>query len=265
MITKTTSAGTITAKTHVGGFAGRLSNVNLVECSNAGTEVIAPSYTSSGTTYYAYVGGYVGWGSHIENCHNASNITYNERGQYVGGIAGVANGNIINCSNTGNITAEKASYVGGLVGLTELTGNTNYTDLSNAGTIVGINYTGGLIGYLNNHAGWDYNDTNYNITIRNINNSGSVSGVKYVGGHIGRVNAQITGYSSDGTVSVNILDSANSGNIAGQECVGSYIGDFYSDRASYINNCQLTGTVNGETTTIDTVVGTKSNLNISES
>ena len=264
MITKTTSSGTITAKTNVGGLAGELSNVRLIECSNAGTEVIATSYTSSGTTYYAYVGGYAGQCGYIENCHNASNITYDERGQFVGGLAGVANGSIINCSNTGNITAEKANFVAGIAGLVELAGNTSYTDLSNSGTVVGANYTGGLIGYLNNHAGWDYNDTNYNISVRNNNNSGAVSGVKYVGGLIGRVNAQITGYSSDGTVSVNILDSANSGSIAGQESVGSYIGEFYSDRASYINNCILAGSVNGEATTLDTVVAVKSNLTISE-
>lgn len=263
-ITNVNSTGVITAKSHVGGLAGWLANIKLLSCDNVGSQIVATSYTSNETTYYAYVGGYVGYGYYIENCHNTVAITYPERGSYVGGIAGATNANIVNCSNSANILAEKASYVGGIMGLLSTTGNLTLTDLTNSGEIVGTNYVSGLIGYLNNHATWAYNDTNYSISLRNLHNTADISGVTYVGGLFGRINAQITGSSSDGTVSVTILESSNSGNITGNESVGSYIGAFYSDRTSTINGYVLEGSVNGETTSLATLVGVQSNLNVTQ-
>ena len=260
-ITKTSSCGTVTANAIVGGLAGQLSLVQLVECSNAGTQVIANSYTSNATTYYAYVGGYVGMGYHVENCHNASDITYNERGSYVGGIAGTL-ATMVNCSNTASITANKANFVGGLAGCSDAAGSTSYVDLTNSGAVVGVNYVGGIVGYFNNHATWTYNDAVYYVTIRNINNTADIVGSNYVGGLIGLINAQITGSGSDGYVIVNILDSASNGNITGTTSVGSYIGETYSDSISYLNNVVLAGTVNGAEATIETVIGRNSNMQI---
>ena len=263
-ITKTTSSGNMTAKTYVGGIAGMLSTVKLIDCDNDGTSVIATSYIADGTTYYAYVGGYVGRGYYIEGCHNKANITYTERGSYVGGIAGESNNSIANCSNEGNITAARASYVGGIAGLVGLTGNISLTDLNNSGNIEGVNYVGGIIGYLNDHATWSSNDSYYSISIRNIHNTSDVSGAKYVAGLMGRINAQITGSYSDGSVSVTIIESSNSGNIVGNESVGGYIGEFYSDGDSNISGYELGGTVNGTDVTVDTLVGVKSRLTITE-
>ena len=263
-ITNTTSSGNITAKTYVGGLAGMLSNVKLINCDNTGTSIVATSYIANETTYYAYVGGYAGRSYYVEGCHNKANITYSERGSYVGGVVGEANGSIVNCSNEGTITAEIASYVGGIAGWLNATGNINLTDLNNSGNIVGVNYVGGLIGYFNNHATWNSNDSYYSVSIRNIHNTADISGVKYVAGLIGRVNAQITGSYSDGSVSVTILESDNIGNVTGSESVGSFIGEFYSDRASTLSGYSLTASINGAAATAETIVGVKSGLTITE-
>ncbi len=263
-ITRTSSTGTITAKSHVGGLAGRLYQIQMIDCDNTGTQVIATSFTTDSNNHYAYVGGYVGWSYYIEGCHNNSNIIYTERGSFVGGIAGEANGSIVNCSNSGKIEANKANYVGGIAGWINATGNVHLTDLTNSGTVNGLDYVGGIAGYYNNHATWNYNDTNYNVTFRNILNTSNITGAKYVAGLFGRVNAQITGSSSDGSVSITILESSNSGNITARECAGSYIGEFYSDRASNVGGYVLEGTVNGVATTVDTLIGVKSNINLNE-
>ena len=256
-----TNSSSVKAKAYVGGIVGKVDNIQIISCDNTGSSITATHYDAVSTSYYAYVGGYAGYCYYIDDCHNASNITYNERGSYVGGIAGTL-ATMVNCSNTASITANKANFVGGLAGCSDAAGSTSYVDLTNSGAVVGVNYVGGIVGYFNNHATWTYNDAVYYVTIRNINNTADIVGSNYIGGLIGLINAQITGSGSDGYVIVNILDSASNGNITGTTSVGSYIGETYSDSISYLNNVVLAGTVNGAEATIETVIGRNSNMQI---
>ena len=50
---------------------------------------------------YARIGGYCGVGSEFINCVNEIDITYNEAGNYIGGIVGECNGNLTSCVNKG--------------------------------------------------------------------------------------------------------------------------------------------------------------------
>lgn len=92
------------------------------------------------TGYSCWVGGIAGQslkGSVIRDCFNAGNITtgYN----MVGGIAGKADGEIINCANTGDIRATRLA--------TNFSNQQNYT-----GGICGSSTTGTLVNVLNTGA-----------------------------------------------------------------------------------------------------------------
>ena len=264
-ILKSKSSGSITAEAYVGGLAGRLEQIKLIECNNVGSRVTATSYVADTTVYDAYVGGYVGWGYYIENCHNAVDIIYDNRGSYVGGIAGRNEGDLINCSNTANITAASANYVGGLVGLLNCTNSYKVSDVSNSGAVVGKDYVGGVIGKANSRATWSHNDSTYIISFRNVKNSGNVTGENDVAGLIGFMDAAITGSYSDGSAIVTILESTNSGSIEGTSNVGSYIGEFYSDNSkSTLSGYVLTGFVNGNAVTKSTLVVKMNNLIIEQ-
>ena len=246
-LTSSKSSGAVTAEAYVGGLAGRLENVKMIACSNAGASVSASYYAVDGTSYYAYVGGYVGYGYYIENCHNAVQINYAERGMYVGGIAGRILNTMKNCSNTANVTAANASYVGGLVGELALTGSYEAIQLTNSGAVSGKDYVGGIFGALTNHASWNSNDDTYTLKMGRLTNSGAVSGVNQVGGCIGRMYAAITGNYSDGSVVVTASGFENTAAVSGTKYAGGLFGYAYSDNgSSQIASSKSSGAVTAE-------------------
>ena len=142
------STADIKAEAFIGGLAGKLENIKLISCENEFSTVTATGYVLDGNTYYGYVGGYVGYGYYVEDCHNAVEIKYNEQGMYVGGIAGRTLARVVNCSNTADVIAEKSNNVGGIVGEIACNGGYEIAQLSNSGTIKGKDVVGGVIGRL---------------------------------------------------------------------------------------------------------------------
>ena len=69
-------------------------------------------YIISGDEKEACVGGFVGSGYSAKDWINEVSINYTSGGKYVGGIMGVASGNMSNVENKANITG--ADYVGGI-------------------------------------------------------------------------------------------------------------------------------------------------------
>ena len=100
-------------------------------------------------------------GSCIENIKTLANCSV-EGKNFVGGIAGVAKGNIINCEN--HATVKGISYVGGIVGWYDHSDN-SITSCANYGVITGTrNSVGGMAGYF------------VSGTIQNCANYGDITG-----------------------------------------------------------------------------------------
>lgn len=236
------SCGVITAEEgYVGGLAGRLQNVGLVDCSNEGSLVRANKYILSGTSYYVYLGGYVGYGYKLVNCHNSEDIIHTEKGDFVGGLAGRIDGlQVENCSNHGDVTASKSAYVGGLVGYAYTTYGRTYQVLNNTGDVTGTEQVGGIFGRLHDEFSDRY--TTYTLTLQDLNNSGTVTGSEHaVGGLIGYLYAY---NSHDSGAKIVGTELKNTGNVTGKCYVGGLIGDGYAE----LTNSQLTGESSGAIT-----------------
>ena len=109
-------------------------------------------------------------GSCIENIKTLVNCSV-EGKNYVGGIAGRANGDIGNCEN--HAMVKGALYVGGIVG-NYVFSDKSITSCANYGVITGTGErVGGIAGYFNSG------------TIQNCANYGDITGTFYVGNLIG--------------------------------------------------------------------------------
>jgi len=235
------SSSKIEAKAYIGGICGKAENIRINNSSNEGTEIVATGYYLLDTVYYAFVGGYAGEGYCFYNCENNSEIVYTERGIRVGGIAGACNGNLEKCTNNADITATRASQVGGIVGYNYHSGSTLYSSLKNTGAITGNESVGGNIGHIYNRLS-QY--TNYTVTITDLSNSGEINGTKFTGGNIGYAYAN-NDRGEHTKFYANIF--VNSANITGTVYVGGNVGYMECDSdAAYIIEAQSSCDVTGE-------------------
>ncbi len=162
----------------------------------------------------------VDMGMNIQCSPNDSNDTGN--GYRVGGLIGFAIDSNISILggeiDLDNLYVEGGWCVGGLIGETrdceihisgpELIRSTT-KDLK---TIVGTQYVGGAIGYL---------DANKDAYIENLTIAYPILGVKYVGGLIGSTNSKVDKYDD---FDLELMDTYISSNITGSEDVGGFIG-----------------------------------------
>ena len=220
------SNASITALYKIGGLVGWIdNNIELSNCSNEGSTITATSYYTEDSTNKVYLGGYVGRGSIVSGCINKSDITYTEKGNYVGGIAGLLYIHINSSSNSGIISAPNSSYVGGLVGyVQQSTGNRQFTDLANTGKVTGTNYVGGIAGSINQNIS---SDANYTVTFTMVSNTAEVSGAKYTGGIVGYLYQNNTYGSRYIQIKSNQL--SNTGKVTGTEYVGGLLGYVLQD------------------------------------
>ena len=263
-IIDSSSSGSITAECYIGGLAGKLENIQINDCSNKGTTISATKYLLEGTTYYAYVGGYVGYGGTITGCVNETEIIYTQRGRYVGGIAGVICGNLVSCTNLAKVEATQADYVGGLAGYASYAGGSRtYSAVKNSGAVTGNDYTGGIIGYLYSYTNSGYGNHEATISATGIVNEGAVTGGTYVGGFMGAFFGNVvcnSGYSA--FFRLVGIEITNTGDVTGTNTVGGFFGSFSSDTASTVEEYSSTGTVTatGEGGAASETVATNSNL-----
>ena len=236
-----------------------MADICIDSCNNEGTQINASGYFINNNMYYVAVGGYAGECYSISNCHNYSEIIYNESGIGVGGIVGICRGyGINNCSNNVTVSAPNSDYVGGIVGYVTRNGAGSYTSLENSGNITGKNYTGGIIGCI-------YNSTNsysqFTISISVVSNHGKVSGTEQVGGLIGSVYAN----NRNKTTKVVATEFVSKGDVTGKTTIGGLIGYFYSDEASSLNGYTLAGKIIIDGSEDNSVlVSSNTNLTINE-
>lgn len=162
---------------YVGGIAGQ----------NAGRIVdteVSRTLSDGVVEGVEYVGGIAGKNTgYIENPHNNISLRINKdalkdgkTAQYFGGVAGIneQEGSIGNATNLADVTAEGATYVGGIVGYNKGT----LLNLSgNRGNVIGANYVGGVAG-INEHS----------LTAIDASNTGSVQALQGGAGGIFAVN-----------------------------------------------------------------------------
>jgi hypothetical protein len=159
----------------------------------------------------------------------------------VGGIAGVSEGNILNCINRADISST-GYHIGGICGdnmgtisncknYGSITGETKQYDSSSGSMIGGIagDTDGGQSGNL------------HNAVIRNCENYGTVTSSSFwVGG--------IVGFATDGLLTgMNgaVENCINKGNVIGSYSVGGIIGNVSSHMTihnNFVTGCTITGT-----------------------
>lgn len=134
------SSADITGEKYVGGIAG----------SNAGTITADENLINRGSiTGQNYVGGIAGTNTGtITNTNNDVSLhvkDVNETAEYFGGVVGYnqSNGIIINATNSADINAAQASYVGGIAGKND---GTLQDFTGNYGNVTGKTFVGGVIG-----------------------------------------------------------------------------------------------------------------------
>lgn len=248
-------AASITGDNYVGGIAG--SNAGYISSENQKNLVNRGSITGQ-----MYVGGVAGKNiGKIE--YVKSDIDLHVRNQsaeakYFGGVAGIngeeggSQGTITNATNSANVIAINADYVGGIVGRNAKNGILSGAGNSNEGRVEGKSYVGGvaglndaeiagtlssMIGIKNSGvviaheggAGGIFGENKGAITYVEMTNNGIVSGtssqdVNGTGGIFG-VNS--------GTVTYSSLKNQVNGQVIGTQNVGGLIG---------VN----TGTITGE-------------------
>lgn len=121
-----------------GGIAGVMSDTegvaSITDCTFEGTV--------SGGSQVGGIVGSVGLNNKVERCGSDATVSGSER---IGGIAGACSyGNIYYCRNRGNVGAENAKHVGGIVGDMQ-----NYAVVCgsyNTGSVTGADYLGGIAG-----------------------------------------------------------------------------------------------------------------------
>ena len=193
-------------------------------------KMINSEISTNSESSYAYSGGIAGLNEGtITNCYNSGDVTANSESSYAysGGIAGLNEGTITNCYNSGDVTATANKYAlsGGIAGSNGASGDNTgtITNCYNSGDVTANSnskaYSGGIAG------------RNFG-TIQNCYNSGVVIGTTHSGGIAGYNYGTITNCYNTGAVSVTANGYVYSGGIAG-----------YNSTNGTITNCYNSGDV----------------------
>lgn len=225
---------------YLGGIVGD-NNGTIEDCFNNG------NLAQKGTIHYSYFGGIAGCpgkSSIIRNNLNAGTMTFAaNRGAadagrygYVGGIAGVAVGEISGNTNEGDIESVstiKLIHIGGIAGVVSdaeavLRNNTqaNASDLAATGK-ARYTYIGGLYGYVDRPLTLDFTSdtgtTSGNVTTNGLSDE-YATGVTAVGGIIGCCTSasavKIISPTWDGKVFMDITENCNTAEFAMGGIVG---------------------------------------------
>ncbi len=164
--------GQITGRAYVGGVVGEGATVN--HCTNSGKIVSTGNYYNE---MFSYCGGVAGRAKIVSGCSNGGEIAPTaesnaaESGRGFGGVAGMVDEKIENCTNVGTVSAAGKGRVGGVAGEA-----TTVTNCVNKAEVQGDVQVGGVVGAAFN-----------NLLTDNVNEA-KVTGEHQVGGVFGLVN-----------------------------------------------------------------------------
>ena len=234
------SSAAITGEQYVGGIAG--SNAGTITTGNKETDKTVNLINRGTITGQQYVGGVAGSNSGIiTNANNDVELNVKDgtaAAEFFGGIAGenTKDGIINNATNTADVNADGATYVGGIVGEND---GTLENMAGNSGNVTGKDYVGGVAGKnnaVNNDplngveasntgtvfatgggAGGIFAVNNANITNSKLTNNGKVIG------NGGNGTGGIFGVNT-GNISTSSLINEVDGQVIGTNNVGGLIG-----------------------------------------
>ena len=209
------------SRNYAGGIVGEASFNNVIDrCYNTGTVY------STNTEEYTYAGGIAGdVGGEVKDCYNTGNVTANGIDfTKAGGISGEG-GKVNGCYNTGNITTQKipsdksAGFeAGGIIG----GAHTYIYNCYNTGTITSAQTAGGITA------------TSF-TTISNCYNVGNVIGDCGVGGIVYQAGVCVQNCYNNGFVKTNDYSYTMSG-----------IADYLTNADAIVDNCYSEGTFSGD-------------------
>lgn len=226
----------IKGNSSVGAIAGLNTGV-IFNCKVINTEVVGDSK----------VGGLVGnssTGSKILTCDVEGIKALAKGSEYVGGVVGYTNNNVVleNLTNNSKVEAEK--FVGGISGISFY--GTTLMSSKNNGRIIGSENVGGLIGYSQAQIEKSYVsdisvvEGNINVgglvglnhsagDLSNSYNKGKVIGNKdVIGGLVGTNNSNISNCYNTGRVDARKTSGLRVGGICGQNMSDSFITSVYN-------------------------------------
>lgn len=193
-----------------------------------------------------------GKGGVIDQCTNEGDLTvFDEMVSMIGGIAGINEGTIINCTNKGTVGTAETSYVGGLVG--EFLGG-KLVNSCNYGTVQGSMVLGGLVGYTSIGKS-DGSSIAACYSSGGIKTSADTLSGKYIGALIGLVGngswIMISLNPADLNGQVSDLVASNEVKMDGLSTIGNYKEDAipedvakYSDAATISSSGDISTTLN---------------------
>ena len=248
------SSANIIGEKYVGGIAGEnngnISNTEDTDGSK-GTNLI----NRGSITGQNYVGGIAGKNNGIiKNVNNDIVLNVKDKSktaEYFGGVTGIntEKGIITNATNSGNINASGASYVGGITGQND--GTLSGAGNSNKGKVTGKDYVGGVAGLNTKNAKITVNDdgsvgTEDNIIV--IKNEGEVTAeAGGAGGIFGKNEANIQ-----------YAEFVNSGKVtgtAGTTGTLSGTGGIFGENTGDIDHSSLKNEVKGNVSGVNNVGG----------
>lgn len=233
-----------TTKFATGGLAGYALYCTIENCT------VGESAKNVQLTYnYQNNGGLIGYmerDSNISGCKTYITITPEiSRENCCGGLIGRINISdsgfkISSCSSSGSVKG--IGYIGGLVGYCYFRDNSGYTSIANSFSSCSVNgtsdYLGGFIGYMETDT-----SNSDKLTIESCSASGSVTGStansEYCGGFIGEL--------LHPKGKAKILHSYSTGDVSGKTSIGGFVGRVDSNNADYnlIQYCFASGNVSG--------------------
>lgn len=196
-ISDSSSSGTVTGASAVGGLVGRTTEEATITGGHSAGTVTASAGAAGGLVGYLYSGGTVA-ASRSEAVVTGSNR--------VGGLVGTNGGTIEGSHGSGGTSGSE--YVGGLVG-------------DNGGTIAGSSSSGDVSATRNHVGGL----AGYNTgTVTGSRSSSAVTGQDWVGGLIGTSDGRVMTSFSTGAVTAN----SRAGGLVGLNRLDAFISDSYS-------------------------------------
>ncbi|MBP3490628.1 flagellin [bacterium] len=235
--------GEVIGEESVGGFAGLTSG-----STNGNGLILKACYALGNVTATQQVGGLVGFFSFHNSVYNCSATGTVKGNSCVGGLIGdgYAMKEIKNCYSTGDVIA-KGSFVGGIIGRTSNSNDTDITGCYSTGNISGVERVGGVMGLC---------DTI--LSLSDCYSTGNISGQKDVGGVVGYLywmRGPMTGCSSQGRVSgdtnigglvgqissyqdLSIDNCISSAEVSGNNSAGSFIGRIEKLKTISVTNCK---------------------------
>lgn len=248
------SSANIIGEKYVGGIAGEnngnISNTEDTDGSK-GTNLI----NRGSITGQNYVGGIAGKNNGIiKNVNNDIVLNVKDKSktaEYFGGVTGIntEKGIITNATNSGNINASGATFVGGIAGQNDgiLSGAGN----SNEGKVTGKDYVGGVAGL---------NTKNAKITTKDNGNVGDKDNIIVIKNE-GEVKAEaggVGGIFGKNEANIQYAELSNSGTVTGKaDTTGtlSGTGGIFGENTGNIDHSSLKNEVKGEVSGVNNVGG----------